>query len=288
MTIFTKELFGPAVVTAETPEISLFDQIKPMMLATVWVFGGIEGASVISARAEKRSDIRKVIFCSFFGILIYYVSFSVLPAGIMTHAQLVGLKNPSTIAISQYVNQDPVAYLIALNLIISIFGSILAWALLLIELPYIASKDNIFPQMFNKLNKVSIPGTALIVSSLLIQFFTLASYFTSDAYSVLSEIAATGYLLPYLTSSMYFCYLSTRPEYKNSLYTVLGAIASIYVAGIIYSAGIFKVTLVMCLYLVGLIMYLTDKNSPKLVKTEYYTLAGLIILPISGLIYLYS
>jgi arginine:ornithine antiporter / lysine permease len=35
----------------------VLDQVKSTMLVTLWVFIGIEGASVYSARAAKRTDV---------------------------------------------------------------------------------------------------------------------------------------------------------------------------------------------------------------------------------------
>ena len=51
--IFRLDLFG-----AGAPDLgSVFDQVKSAMLVTLWVFIGIEGASVVSARGEHRRDV---------------------------------------------------------------------------------------------------------------------------------------------------------------------------------------------------------------------------------------
>ena len=39
------------------PETALFEQVRDTMLVTVFVFLGIEGASVYSRFAKKRSDV---------------------------------------------------------------------------------------------------------------------------------------------------------------------------------------------------------------------------------------
>ncbi|MCG4788830.1 arginine-ornithine antiporter, partial [Roseburia faecis] len=51
--IFTSDIWG-----VKNPDLgSVMDQVRNMMLVTVWGFIGIEGASIFSSRAEKRSDV---------------------------------------------------------------------------------------------------------------------------------------------------------------------------------------------------------------------------------------
>ena len=44
---------------------SVLDQVRSTMLVTVWVFIGIEGASVYSARARKREDVGRATVLGF-------------------------------------------------------------------------------------------------------------------------------------------------------------------------------------------------------------------------------
>ena len=45
------------------------EQLKGIMLYTVWVFIGIEGAAVYSQRAAKRSDVGRATVLGFLGVL---------------------------------------------------------------------------------------------------------------------------------------------------------------------------------------------------------------------------
>ncbi|WP_207810316.1 MULTISPECIES: amino acid permease, partial [unclassified Pseudomonas] len=59
--IFTRDIWGRS-----NPNFGgVMDQVRNMMLVTVWVFIGIEGASIFSARAEKRSDVGKATVIGF-------------------------------------------------------------------------------------------------------------------------------------------------------------------------------------------------------------------------------
>src|SRR4030095_4720156 len=73
----------------------IVEQVKSTMLVTLWVFIGIESASVYSARATRRSDVGRATVIGFFGALGIYVLVSLLATGILSQPQLAGLKVPS-------------------------------------------------------------------------------------------------------------------------------------------------------------------------------------------------
>ncbi|MBB4186241.1 amino acid transporter [Sinorhizobium terangae] len=66
---------------AGMPEASLFEQVRGTMLVTVFVFIGVEGASVYSRCARKRSDVGVATSLGFAGVLglMVLVSFSPTP-----------------------------------------------------------------------------------------------------------------------------------------------------------------------------------------------------------------
>jgi hypothetical protein len=55
--------------------------VKSTMLVTLWVFIGIEGASVFSGRAERRKDIATATVLGFFTCLALYALVSLLADG---------------------------------------------------------------------------------------------------------------------------------------------------------------------------------------------------------------
>jgi arginine:ornithine antiporter/lysine permease len=63
---------------------SILAQVKSTMLVTLWVFIGIEGASVYSARAANRADVGRATVIGFVGALAIYVLVSLLATGIMS------------------------------------------------------------------------------------------------------------------------------------------------------------------------------------------------------------
>ena len=84
MDIFTRDIWG-----YENPDFgSVMNQVRNMMLVTVFVFIGIEGASVYSARAQKRSDVGRATVIGFLGVLALLVLVNVLSLGVMTQPEL--------------------------------------------------------------------------------------------------------------------------------------------------------------------------------------------------------
>ncbi len=67
--IFTTDIWGHSTQIDGASLGSTLDQVKNMMLVTVWVFIGIEGAAVYSQRAGKRSDVGRATIMGFVGVL---------------------------------------------------------------------------------------------------------------------------------------------------------------------------------------------------------------------------
>ena len=97
--IFTRDIWGRS-----NPNFGgVMDQVRNMMLVTVFVFIGIEGASVYSARAEKRSDVGRATVIGFIGVLALLVLVNVLSLGIMSQPELANLQNPSLAAVLEHI-----------------------------------------------------------------------------------------------------------------------------------------------------------------------------------------
>ena len=82
---------------------SMLTQVKSTMLVTLWVFIGIEGASVISGRAARREDVGSATMLGFFTCLAIYALVSLLSLGILSQPELAVLKNPSMAGVLEHV-----------------------------------------------------------------------------------------------------------------------------------------------------------------------------------------
>jgi len=104
---------------------SILHQVKSTMLVTLWVFIGIEGASVYSARAASRSDVGRATLIGFAGALGIYVLVSLLSTGVSSQSELAGLKVPSMAGVLEPLVGAWGAALINLGLMISVGGAFL-------------------------------------------------------------------------------------------------------------------------------------------------------------------
>ena len=75
----------------EMPAASLFDQVRATMLVTVFVFLGIEGASVYSRYAQKREDVGFATISGFFIVTTLMVLVTLLPYAVLERATVAGM-----------------------------------------------------------------------------------------------------------------------------------------------------------------------------------------------------
>ena len=240
---------------------SVLDQVKSTMLVTLWVFIGIEGASVYSARAARRADVGRATVIGFLGALGIYVLVTLLSTGVLSQPELAGLKVPSMAGVMQPLVGTWGAAMINLGLVISVGGAFLSWTLLCAEIPYTCGKDGTFPRWFAAENANGSPKNSLWVTNLLIQLFILLTYFSESAYQFFYFIASVAILPPYVLSGAYALKLALSGEtYENSPGTrnwdvMVGLIATIYGLWLVYAAGLEFLLMCSILFAPGIIVY---------------------------------
>ena len=260
--IFTADIWG-----LKNPDLgSVMNQVRKMMLVTVWVFIGIEGASIFSARAEKRSDVGKATVIGFITVLLFLVLVNVLSLGIMTQPELAKLQNPSMAAVLKHVVGEWGAVLISVGLIISLLGALLSWVLLCAEIMFAAAKDHTMPEFLRKENANQVPVNALWLTNAMVQIFLVITLFSASTYLSLIYLATSMILVPYLWSAAYALLLAVRGEtYENdgrdrTKDLLIGAIAVIYAVWLVYAGGTKYLLLSALLYAPGVILFAKAKR----------------------------
>jgi len=262
MDVYTADFWG-----ANNPELgSVMDQARNMMLVTVWVFIGIEGASIFSARAAKRSDVGKATVVGFIGVLLLLVLVNLLSQGILAQAQLAGLKNPSMAAVLEHVVGPWGAMLISIGLIVSLAGALLSWTLLCAEILFASASDHTMPAFLRKENANKVPVNALWLSNGLIQLFLIITLFNDATYLKLLYLATSMILVPYFWSSAYAVLLAVRGEtYENDAGQrnkdlLIALISTVYAVWLVYAAGVQYLLLSALLYAPGAILFAKAKR----------------------------
>jgi arginine:ornithine antiporter/lysine permease len=247
---------------------SIMDQVKGTMLVTLWVFIGIEGASVLSARAAERKNIATATALGFFTCLALYALVSLLSLGIISQAELATLKNPSMAGVLEAVVGPWGAVLINLALVVSVVGAFLSWTLLAAEIPHAAGKDGTMPRFFAHESERGVPSTSLTITNLLVQLFLVITLFAQSTYEALFYIASTAILVPYIFSGAYAAKLAITGEAyskgeNRSGALLIGLVATIYGVWLVYAAGLSYLFMCAVLYAPGIIFYIWARRENR-------------------------
>lgn len=246
-----------------TPALgSTLDQVKSTMLVTVWVFIGIEGASVFSARAAERANVGRATVIGFVITLILLIAVSLLSLGILRQPELAALKNPSMAGVLEAAVGPWGAVLISIGLIISVGGALLAWTLLAAESVFTPAKEKVMPITLAEESTRSVPANALWLTNGCIQLFLLLTLYSSASYLALISLATSMILLPYLFSSVYALKLTWQGETYAGHRALqvrdmaIATVAALYCGWLLYAAGPKYLLLSALLYAPGSLIYL--------------------------------
>jgi arginine:ornithine antiporter/lysine permease len=285
----TLNFWGTADAAGEGGLGSVLEQVRSTMLVTLWVFIGIEGASVYSARAAKRADVGRATVIGFLGALVIYVLVSLIATGVLTQRELAELKVPSMAGLFETIVGPWGAALINLGLIVSVGGAFLSWTMLCAEIPYRCGKDGTFPRWFAGENANGSPASSLWVTNVLVQLFLVVSYFSKHAYQFFYFIASVAILPPYVFSGAYALKLAMSGEgyaasdgsRKRDL--IIGAIATIYGVWLVYAAGLQYLLMCALLFAPGILVYVwarRERGQSLFRGFEWLTAAGIVALAI--------
>lgn len=245
---------------------SVLDQVKSTMLVTVWVFIGIEGASVYSARAQHREDVGKSTIAGFIITLILLMGVSLLSLGVFSQPELAGLKNPSMAGVLKKAVGPWGVKLIGIGLMVSVGGALLAWTLLSAETLFTPAKDGVMPKFLTRENANGVPANALWLTNGLVQLFLVITLLSNATYLALISLATSMILVPYLFSAIYAALIAWRREGYSSndgariRDLCVGALASTYCVWLLYAAGLKYLLLAALLYAPGVVLFAMAKR----------------------------
>ncbi|MGL4996659.1 MAG: basic amino acid/polyamine antiporter [Deefgea sp.] len=240
----------------------LFAQVRSTMLVTVFVFIGIEGASVYSRFAKKREDVGWATVMGFIGVLCLLVLITLLPYGVMLRPELADLRQPSMAGVLAHIVGPWGAWFVSIGLIVSVLGAYLAWSLLAAEVLFAASKSKLVPQFLSRENKNGVPVTALWVTNILVQIFLLSTLFAQEAFNLALDMTSAMTLIPYVLVAAYALKLTLRrdtyatDESSLSRDMKIAGIATVYALFMLFSGGFKHILLACILFAPGSIMFI--------------------------------
>jgi arginine:ornithine antiporter/lysine permease len=246
---------------AEHSLSSVASQVRNTMLVTVFVFVGIEGASVYSRYAKDRNDVGAATVLGFLGVLCLLVLVTVFSYGILLRDDLAALANPSMAGVMEAIVGHWGRVFISIGLLISILGNYLSWSLLAAEVLHSAGKSNTMPAFLARENRNGVPATALLLTNVVIQLFLLITWFAESAFFIALKMTSAMTLVPYLLVAAFGFKLAWTGEtydtdgQQRQVDGLRGAIATVYAAGMLYAGGPKFVLLAALLYAPGTWLY---------------------------------
>ena len=270
------------------------NQVRNTMLVTVFVFVGIEGASVYSRYAKNRDDVGIATVLGFLGVLALLVLVTMLSYGILLRPELRALATPSMAGVLEAIVGPWGKIFISIGLLISVLGNYLSWSLLAAEVLHSAAVNRTMPSFLARENAKKVPAGALWLTNIVIQVFLLVTYFAEYVFTFALKMTSSMTLIPYLLVAAYGFKLAWTGETYGAdprgraIDWIRGAIATIYAVGMIYAGGAKFLLLSALLYAPGTALFILARREQK--KTAFTLVEGLLFgaIVIAAAVGLYS
>jgi len=244
----------------------IFDQVRGTMLVTVFVFIGIEGASVYSRFAKKREDVGWATVMGFIGVLGLLVLVTLLPYGIMERAELAGLRQPSMAGVLGAVVGPWGTWFVSIGLIVSVLGAYLAWSLLAAEVLFSAAKSELVPKALARENQNQVPIAALWLTNIVVQIFLILTLFAQEAFNLALDMTAAKTLIPYVLVAGFALKLAlTRETYgpdskERNKDLIWAGLATLYTIFMLVAGGLKFVLLSFIIFAPGTLLFILARR----------------------------
>lgn len=264
---FKADVFAQNFWGGEAPTFAnVSSQVRNTMLVTVFVFVGIEGASVYSRYAKNRDDVGVATVLGFLGVLCLLVLVTMLSYGVLLRPDLAALATPSMAGVLEAIVGPWGKVFISIGLLISVLGNYLSWSLLAAEVLHSAAANHTMPSFLARENARKVPVGALWLTNIVIQTFLLVSYFAEYAFTLALKMTSSMTLIPYLLVAAYGLKLAWTGETyatgsrSRTVDWIRSAIATVYAAGMIYAGGTKFLLLSALLYAPGTVLFLIARR----------------------------
>ena len=144
---------------------SIWEQATGTMLITVFVFLGIEGASVYSRMARKREDVGRATVIGFLSVLSVFALVTLVSYGVMPQDELAAVDQPSMASVLESIVGHWGSIFIRVGVIVSVLGAYLAWTLMAAEVLYIPATTDDMPRFLARTNSHGAPVPALVMAA---------------------------------------------------------------------------------------------------------------------------
>ncbi|MFB6715631.1 MULTISPECIES: basic amino acid/polyamine antiporter [unclassified Streptomyces] len=265
---------------------SLFNQVRGTMLATVFVFLGVEGASVYSRHAERREDVGRATVLGFLSVFAIFASVTIVSYGLMPMGEIAELRQPSMAGVLEHAVGTWGKVFVSVGLIVSVLGAYLAWTLMAAEVLFVAAKDDDMPRFLGRSTAADVPVPALLMTTLLSQAVLVVTLFSNDAFDFALDLTSALTLIPFLLAAAFAVKIAYGPDGEGThaggadahgtgtggepargaaggstrRELVIAALATLYTAFLLYAAGPRFVLISFILYAPATLLFIKARR----------------------------
>ena len=265
--IFTADFWGNvydnAVAAGQygpdaAPLGSVGTQIFNCMIIMMWCFVGIEGASVVSSRAARKTDVGKATLIGFICLMLIYVGASVLPYGYMSSAEVAALDYPALVYVFSSMAPGWGGPFISIAIIISILGSWLSFTILPAETTSEMADYKLLPASPGQLHSHNAPSMSLLIVGACTQAFLIILLFSADAYDFAFSMCTVAIVITWAFAAAYQAKWGVQN--KNGVQAAIGFVAVAFqVIGVLFNGWSFL--LLTCVgYIPGFFIYVKARK----------------------------
>jgi len=274
---------------------TLWSQVRGTLLITVFVFVGIEGASVYSRFARHRRDVGLATVLGFLGVLSLLVLVTVLSYGILLRPDLAALRNPSMAGVMEAVVGPWGRVFVSVGLLISVLGNYLSWSLLAAEVLHSAALNDAMPRTLARENAAGVPVAALWLTNAVIQLFLLVTWFAEYAFTLALKMTSAMTLVPYLLVAAYQLKLALNgetfagePAATRGRMGVIAMVATVYALAMLLAGGSRYLLLSALLYAPGSLLFFLSRRERESVPINRFEWSVFLALCAAALWALWS
>ncbi|MFJ7085793.1 basic amino acid/polyamine antiporter [Streptomyces griseus] len=248
---------------------TLFDQVRGTMLATVFVFLGVEGASVYSRHAKRREDVGRATVLGFLSVFAVFASVTIVSYGLLPMAEIAELRQPSMAEVLESAVGTWGKVFISVGLIVSVLGAYLAWTLMAAEVLFVAARDKGMPRFLGQSTAADVPENALLLTTCLSQIVLVVTLFSDDAFTFALDLTSALSLIPFLLAAGFAVKVAARPGRWGAVgrstrrELVVAVVATLYTAFLLYAAGPKFVLVSLILYAPATFLFVKSRREQR-------------------------
>ena len=257
---FSWDTFAGNLWGGGAPDLgSLGGQIQQTLLLTVFVFLGVEGASVYSRYARSRRDVGRATLLGFLSVLCLFALITVLSYGVAPRAEIGAMREPSVASVLAAVT-GPWGYaFISGGLVVSVLGAYQSWTLMASEVLFTAARNEDAPRFLARTTAGGVPASSILLTSLLVQALLIVTLFATDAFRFAVSLCSSLALIPYVLTAGYALKLETPagddPGGRSGRGLTAAAVATVYTLFLVVAAGPQYLLMTFIIYAPGTLLF---------------------------------